>query len=1268
MKSKRSLRKPSFVVGIGASAGGLQALERFFDNMPVESGMAFVVIQHLSPDFRSLMDDLLARHTKMPIHRVTNGTVLRPDSIYLIPPKSHMTVRKGKLYLTEREPGKHLDLPIDVFFRTLAEDAGSRAVGVILSGTGSDGSRGIRDIHNANGLVLVQTLDSSQFDGMPRSALATGVCDLMLTPEQMPKAILKYAGAPPDEGIQALNEFSVGEGEPEGEYRTIFSLLKSQYNLDFSRYKPPTVGRRIQRRMEAHGIADANAYAALLAKDAEEMEILYRDLLIGVTEFFRDPKAFRRLEEAVLPALFENRKEGDDIRVWSAGCATGEEAYSLAVIMSEYAERSKFRGNITIFATDVHRNSLDFASQGVYSMQRLKNVSRERLLRFFVKQPDNSYRVCADLRKMIVFAPHNLISDPPFTRMDLICCRNLLIYLQPEAQEKVISLFHFSLRLNGVLFMGSSEGLGKMASEFDVVDGSGKIFRKARDRKISLEMNLEPTQQRFTASAAVQTHHRMTVSLDRQLVHDYDFLLKQYMPAGVLINERRQILHCFGDTSELLSQHEGRFENDLISLVAEELRIPLSTALHRAVKLNTNVTTANIKIGKERKARNRSLHVECIPDNRAGVTHYFISLRSPEPSREKTFKPAAEVVDLSASVMPEQFRQRIVDLEQELQATKESLQTAIEELQTSNEELQATNEELLASNEELQSTNEELHSVNEELYTVNSEFELKNRELKQLNQDHENLLASIKVGIVYLDSNLVIRKFNPAIEKFFKLLPQDVGRPIDHIAYHLANQREMLEDVRQVLSTGMCAESEEFTTDGQCLLKRVLPFKSENGSIEGVVLTFTDITRIKEAERSIVQLNLELEKKVEDRTRELQLAKAAADRANVAKSLFLANMSHEIRTPMSGIFGMIELLQSTPLDKEQRQYLEAMQSAGESLLMIIDDILDFSRIEAGKVELRREPFNLGAVVQDVVGIHRPRVEAKGLSFTLSMADMPPAALMGDAFRLKQVLSNLLSNAIKFTEAGEIILAVRPERVGAEEVAVRFSLSDTGIGVPEEMMDAIFEPFMQADASIARRFGGTGLGLAICRELVELMGGRIWVERMPPKGTTFHFIVRFDFAKDVPLVLPATDGAVATPGIRILVAEDDPVNRQILERLLKMRGYIPEVVHNGREALERLELEKFDLIFMDASMPEIDGVSATMKIRMFPENHLNYGIPVVAVTAHAFEEDRKRFLDAGMTRVITKPFSVHDVIEAIEQLVIIRGGSDSAMAPAPANRH
>lgn len=1241
---------PDFIVGIGASAGGLSALEKFFDSMPSDSGMAFVVIQHLSPDFKSLMDDLLSRHTKMAIHRVSNGITLRPNSIYLIPPKSYMTIAGGKLFLTERESGQHLDLPIDVFLSSLAEAARDRAIAVILSGTGSDGSRGIREVHRAGGLVLVQSIESAQFDGMPRSALATGICDLILAPESMPDAIIQYASVPAEERPQWLRN-SLGD-EMHGEYRQIFSLLRGQYNLDFSKYKPPTVGRRIQRRMEFNEINDPGAYAALLAREPEELDRLYRDLLIGVTEFFRDAKAFHKLEEEVFPEIFRGRGADEDIRVWSAGCATGEEAYSLAILLSEQAARANFKGNITIFATDVHRSSLDFASQGLYDAQRLKNVSRERLARFFRHEGDNGFRVSQVLRKMIVFAPHNLINDPPFTRIDLVCCRNLLIYFQPELQDKTISLFHFALKLGGILFLGSSEGLGKFSGEFETVDGSAKLFRKTGDLKIAVDMRIDPSSQRFGLHATGQAAHRLTVSLDRQLVHDYDMLLRKHVPAGILINEQRQVLHCFGDVSQLLSRPEGRFENDLLTLVHDDLRIPLSTSLHRAVKNCATINTRNLHLGPEGDRQACDLSVECIPDEKSRNNHYFISLR-PVAAPPVEIASHTENVELPNDEISHLLHQRTAELELELKAAKENLQTTIEELQTSNEELQATNEELLAANEELQSTNEELHSVNEELYTVNAEFELKNKELKQLNQDHENLLASTNVGTIYLDSRLRIRKFNPAIERIFKLLPQDIGRPIDHIAYHLANQEQMLLDVRRVLETGTLCEKEVSTGDGQWLLKRILPFRTEAGAIEGVVITYTDITRLKVAELEIQQLNRKLEGKVEERTREYLEAKQAADRASAAKSLFLANMSHEIRTPMSGIFGTIQLLETTRLNQEQFGYLSILRTSAENLLAILDDILDFSKIEAGKVEIIQEPFAVSQLVEEVARLHKPRLEAKRLELQLILEPNLPLVLIGDQLRLKQVLSNLVSNAIKFTDKGRITLSVLREAETTGNITLRFSIRDTGVGLRSELSETVFEPFTQADSSITRKFGGTGLGLTICRQLVELMGGRIWFESNTPEaGTTFHFTARFNLhwtAQDAPegesYWYPRKESS-PTAGMRVLVVEDDAVNQKLIGQALTKFGHSVQLASNGREAVELLKREPVDVVFMDVSMPEMDGATATREVRRLPENHPNRQVPIIALTAHALEEDKRKFLAAGMTDVLTKPFSIDVLLDTL----------------------
>lgn len=1245
---KKGSLNPTLIVGIGASAGGLAALEKFFDNMPADSGMAFVVIQHLSPDFKSLMDDLLARHTAMAIHRVTNGATLQGNSIYLIPSKTHMTVSKGKLYLTELEQAQHYDLPIDVFFRSLAQDAKDRAIAIIMSGTGTDGSRGIQDIHKSGGLVLVQTVDSAQFDGMPRSAISTGLCDLMLDPEEMPAAIMRYALATPEQRRQAVAVYTADDYD--GEFQQIFSLLRSQYSLDFSKYKPPTITRRIQRRMEFRHVGETSAYAAILAREPEELDALYCDLLIGVTEFFRDPKAFRKLEETVIPDIFRHRKPEDEIRVWSAGCATGEEAYSLAMLFAEKASEFSFKGKITIFATDVHRSSLDTASQGVYERQRLKNVSKQRLLQFFHEDGDK-FHVSPALRRMIVFSPHNLINDPPFTRMDLICCRNLLIYLEPETQEKVLSIFHFALRTNGILFLGSSEGLGKFGGEFETVDSPSKLYLKIRDLKFGSEVKIQNIPQRVSLPLFEPHLSRMSVSIDRQLLHDYDLLLGEFMPPGVLVNNDREVLHYFGDTSKFLRKPEGRFENDILALVEDTLKIPLGTALHRAAKTRSEVIMKNVVLDNGKKKYRNDILVRALQDKKGGTAHFFVSFNVSPPARRHAVH--SEEVSQTTELTPEYVHHRIVDLEQELQATKESLSTTIEELQTSNEELQATNEELLAANEELQSTNEELHSVNEELYTVNSEFELKNKELLQLNRDHDNLLSSIEVGIVFLDRDLRIRKFNHSLERIFKLLPQDIGRPLDHIAYHLSNQELMLADVRLVLNTGTRIEKEVSTNEGQWFLKRLLPFRNEDGAVDGVVLTFTDITKLKHAEEAVIRLNQGLEMMVEERTRELQSAKESADKANTAKSLFLANMSHEIRTPINGIFGVVQLFETTQLSDEQQDYLKTLQLAGGNLLAIVDDILDFSKIEAGKISICIEPFIVSDVIDEVIRVHLPGLRSKALKFDYVPNKQLPKLVLGDPLRLKQVLSNLFSNAVKFTNQGIVSLNVSSELVSAGNVIIHFVVTDSGIGVDPSMAKYIFEPFTQADASITRKFGGTGLGLAISKQLVEMMGGRIWVESGPGQGASFHFTAQFGLPEDKRECesgeLRANDQALSVEnGLKILVAEDDPVNRKLLTLMLSKAGHLPTFVENGLQAVEMIVREQFDVVLMDISMPEMDGVTATRTIRTLPHENPNRLVPIVALTAHAMGEDRESFLAEGMTDVITKPIDFKILSEALRR--------------------
>jgi len=1378
------------VVAIGASAGGLGALEQFFDSMPATSGMAFVVIQHLSPDFKSLMDDLLARHTSMKIIRVTNGIELAPDTIYLIPPRSFMTIKDGKLFLTEKTDAPHVELPIDIFLNSLAEECGEKGIGIILSGTGSDGSRGIISLHNRGGLVVVQTPETAQFDGMPRNAIATGVVDFILPPERIPKILMEYAASPQTVRTTAGLELEIFEDE--GEYASIFALLRRAYNLDFSRYKGSTVGRRIRRRMEFRQISEVADYAAILSGDSDELDLLYRDLLIGVTEFFRDIRAFAFLEDEVVPSIFERLRRGEDLRVWSAGCATGEEAYSLAIILAEQADRHNFLGKITVFGTDVHKTSLEFASQGMYDRSRLTNVSPERLEKYFRREGGDYFRVTQDLRKMVVFAPHNVLNDPPFTRLDIVCCRNLLIYFQPEVQEKVLSLFHFSLKKDGILFLGSSEGLGTLAGEFEVIAHQHKIFRKIRDLNlsISLDSNRVDRSPMTHPPTPYPPGTSRLISVDRQILADYDQILARHMPPGALLNENFQVLHFFGSVFDYLKPPEGRPDLSIHTLADGNLAVALSTSLQRAAKTLGEVVTRNVRVEREDTEELFDLVVTPIIDRKVRSPHFlvtFVRIREVEPSpMDAPESERGETFDAEAHL-----RQHVADLEMELQSTRENLQATVEELQTSNEELQATNEELLAANEELQSTNEELHSVNEELYSVNTEFERKNIELKELNRDHENLLASIDIGTVFLDRQLRIRKYNPAIASFFKLLPQDIGRPLDHLAYQLADQETILSEVRTVLEEGVPFVKEIRTRDERWLLQKIFPFRTESGQVEGVVVTFTDITIVKEAEHRLLNLNEELERKVEERTIELENeiqvrkeaerrlvqardhylkileeapvliwraniegkcdwfnstwlrftgrtreqeygdgwaegvhpedlercvsiwrsafekrepfemeyrlrrhdgeyrwildagrpitglsgefcgyigycfditerkrfeeslldAKKSAESADRAKSEFLANMSHEIRTPMNGIMGMTQLLEMTTLDDEQKMFVEAIKVSSSNLLTLINDILDLSKIEAGKVVLENEPFDLRGTISDVMMMSTYAAHAKGLKIDVQTDPALPSFVKGDQLRVKQILHNLVGNAVKFTPSGGVtIRADLMERHG-KTVIIRFQIIDTGIGIDAASLDRIFLPFTQEDGTITRSYGGTGLGLSISSRLAGMMGGSISVESEKGKGSTFTVTLplsQADDGEDLPTSSLSSIPRWEGEPLRILLVEDNRTNIQYEELLLKRMGHEVAVVEDGVACLDMLDRETFDLVLLDIQMPGMNGVEVLRKI-WEKETVNGRHCPVIAVTAYAMRGDRRRFIDAGFDGYVSKPVlarRLHDEITRI----------------------
>jgi two-component system CheB/CheR fusion protein len=834
--------QPVLVVGLGASAGGLESLEQFFAHTPVDSGLAFVVIQHLSPNFPSMMDELLARHTSLPLHRAEEGMQVAPNHVYLLPPKKEMTVRQGRLHLIDKDPKLGLSLPIDHFFRSLAAECGPRAVAVVLSGTGSDGSRGVVDVHEAGGLVVAEDGSSASFDGMPLSAQATGCVDLVLPAAQIPAVLLEHLRVPQ----QVRQPPPPAESQPAFDIEAVFELLRERHDIDFSHYKPTTVGRRIERRLPIVRAANLKDYIGRLRQDPEELNALYHDLLIGVTEFFRDAQPFHWLQRQLLPQLLQRVPPAEELRLWVAGCATGEEAYSLAILFHEALEAARRPINMKVFATDVHQASLEQAGRAIYDPQRLAGVPADRLRRYFNRRR-NRFQVSQELRQLIVFARHNLIKDAPFTNLDLISCRNLLIYFQPQAQTKAVSFLHFGLKSGGTLMLGSSETPGALSDEFDTLHESYRLYRKRRDVRLPTELRLPAARGgRRPAPPPTLPSRGATPHAGRNLSAVHERLLDRFMPPSLLINEHREVVESFGGAEKLLRIKGRRVSHDLLDLLDTETDTTILAALHRVMRHGQPLSFSGVRLKQGDQQQTFRIHIEPTLDDQTAPRHYLIAL---EPLGE-THPATGTSPDVDVNEMT---HDQVRHLEEELRYTKENLQATIEELETSNEEMQATNEELVASNEELQSTNEELHSVNEELYTVNAEHQKKIDELAELNRDMEHLLRTTDMAIVFLDRDLCIRRFTPRVAEIFDLVDQDLGRRISTFSHSICHGH-LMEELQAVLDDGIARESEVRDVRNRVYFMRMLPYCVDN-EIRGVVLALIDISVLDAARSQILHLS-----------------------------------------------------------------------------------------------------------------------------------------------------------------------------------------------------------------------------------------------------------------------------------------------------------------------------------------------------------------------------------------------------------------------------
>lgn len=1306
-------------MGIGASAGGLEALERFFKNADPNLPAVYVIVQHLSPEQPSMMDHLLARHTEMPVQQASHQLEVCPRHIYLIPPGKDMIVTDGKLLIADRSPENGLSLPIDQFFRSLAQDAGRKSVGIVLSGTGSDGSRGICEIHAAGGLALIQSPESARFDGMPRAAIQTGVADAILSPEEMHNDLSQFVHRPLG-GLDSDFGKPAAGNSTEVDVNLIFRLLRNKYGVDFSHYKVGTVTRRIERRLMLNQVYDLSAYAERLKSDEDELDKLYRDLLIGVTRFLRDPEAFDLVHREMIRPLIRRANPLNELRFWVAGTGTGQEAYSLAMLVCEELEKHPQSIPVRIFATDVHDRALEIAARGFYTEEQMLGVSSEQIAKYFSKRRDG-YQVCPHLRKMIVFAPHNIIRDAPFTLMDFVSCRNLLIYLQPESQKKALSLFHFALKVGGQLWLGPSETVGDLGREFDVLHEHWRMYQKRRDVRILANERSSPAtvvSSRTTGNGSAPSRGNLTHQIET-----YDRLLDEFMPPSILVSVDRDLLHTFSGASKYLIHKDGRPTTDVVELVQPDLKVPVLTALQRAIREQTQVVLSG-------------LQCQTLPDEeikliikpffgRSGRSNeYLIMFEAEDLQNSGKAQPS---IDLEGITW-----EQIQALESELQFAKESLQSTIQELESTNEELQSSNEELLASNEELQSTNEELNSVNEELYTVNVEHQRKIAELTELTDDMENLLNSTEVDTIFLDRDFRIRKFTPGIAKTFNLIPQDIGRRIDSFTHNVKNLA-LMDLLERVLQSESPIELEVGGSGQQWHLLRILPYLSKS-RVDGMVMTLIDITSLKDAEQRLTELSeivkqssdaiirLDLDgtirtwntgatellgyadgdvvgqhisllmqenaepsaqsllldvadgrsvndhcmiwttkggrrlevslhvSPIRDITKTIRGASAIArDISELRKAeeeirdavrrrdQFLAMLSHELRNPFAAILNANSLLKEKDLDTEtMKDAREVVEHQLQHVSRLLDDLLDVARITNDKLVLHTEVVDISELILDVVDCIQHQLDVSDQQLELTRPD-GPLFVDGDIGRLQQAQVNLLVNASKYSPKGSTIRYSVVRDSGHAVIQV----SDSGDGIPAEIADQIFEPFVQAEQTIDRSQGGMGLGLSLVRMIVEAHEGNVSV--VSGKGQGSEFTIRLPLTAAPPSNVPETQRKIPA-GTRLLLIEDSDGIRRMLSRSLELKGFEVDTASNGIDGLARLELFQPHVAVVDIGLPDIDGYELARRAR----SKFSSSTLLVAVTGYGQDDDRRKALESGFDMHLVKPIDPGELASTISR--------------------
>ncbi|QHG65128.1 CheR family methyltransferase [Pseudomonas putida] len=1227
------------VVGIGASAGGLEAIRTFFQQMPGDCGMAFVVVLHLSPDHQSVADRIIQEATSMPVRQVTEPVPIERNHVYVISPANRLSTNDGYLRVTpaNRRRGDHV--AIDLFFRDLADVHKDHAFCVVLSGTGADGAVGLSRIKEQGGVTLVQTPDDAQYDSMPRAAIETGMVDLVLPAAEMPQKLMelwrtarqvKLPEIEDDTLPPALGTRAGDAQASEPLLEEILLQLRSATGHDFQHYKRATVLRRIERRLHVTGQTDLGGYLRYLEQHASEATALLGDMLIGVTNFFRDREAFESLERHVLPQLVSEGEDNREIRVWSAGCSTGEEAYSLAMLVSEQLAMEQRARKVQVFATDLDERAIGIARTGTYPEAIVTDVPPTRLRQFFVKE-DQHYRVRKEVREKVLFARHNLLSDPPFSQIDLIVCRNLLIYLDREVQEDILRMFHFALRSGGYLFLGTSESADVANELFTPVDKRNRIFRacdvspagRSSGRQLpdagmaKLAQGAQAKAKPGRKPSYAEVHHRA---------------LARRTPPSLIVDSEGNILHMSEGVGRYLQLAGGEPSRNLLNLVLPGLRLTLRSTLFQARQGTEAVTSRPVDLGEGEHRPQVEITVQPYKDEPSDNECLLVVFeeRAPDPSL-----PLPGVIRQTDSMVLHNLERELQRTRLQLQETIEQSEISSEELTASNEEMQAINEELRSASEELETSKEELQSINEELLTVNYELKNKVEETDKVNDYLSNLIASTDIATVFVDRNLHIRWFTPRATDLFNMLPVDTGRSLLDITHRL-DYPALADDARAVAKGETIIEREIGGHGDHWYLARLLPYRSSEQKIDGTVLTFIDISKNHAAEERV-------------RLGEERLSKQLAESQTSShmKDEFFAVMSHELKHPLNLIQLNAEILRRLPTIKGIGAASKAVTTICEAVssqARIIDDLLDVARIRTGKLKLKTEPVDLGAIVQGIHAVVLSEQHPCPVRLELPADDLP-LMIEGDVTRLEQIIWNLLNNALKFSPPGSEIRLV----LSHDEVQARLQVIDQGVGLNPDSLEHIFGLFSQAAPQLANHGReGLGIGLSLVRQLAEAHGGSVEA-RSAGLGKGCTFTVRLPLCD--PGLQPRADGPEPfsegrLQGTIILLVDDSLEVLEVMQELLEMESAEVMAYSDPLKALEAAADGHYDVIISDIGMPGMDGHALIRALR--GHAHLRT-TPAIALTGYGASADQYKSRQCGFDRHLNKPVGYDELVEAIEAL-------------------